>query len=704
MRSVRVSVAQRVSGERPPVQAPVQPRVDVLGHARPAPASDRSRPQRDLNDLARAIIASTGPHEKPLGGDAEAFQQTAQKLLDKGRGGTVVTAMEAAEAFVIAMSKTTQVSLATRVIESLRAPPHADDLREGAGGHATPRMVAALVTAYAKLGQPDAATSAFWSAVRVMNTPLGQGDPSPANALLNAHYQDPNRAFTLYRGLFGADKPGLYSPDQVTFNTLLKSCMHAGDAARAQDVDREMTAAGLRGDETTYVQLIKTYARAGLPEAALSVRALAAQRGFGMTLGMWSAVIQACGSTGQVDRAFSVWREMEAFGVKPRLLQYHALITACASCRQPAHALMVLQMMQAANVRRTSVTYNLALQSCRPGQQRTDVPVEALVRAAEEIAAQMRRDEFARPNLRTLTTMVSIYGEARMPERAMEAWKELRTMSWSALDTPAFHAAIAACRGAPALARKAYRTYKEARGHRNFRPKENRSLFLTAIQVLREGGLLDEALDVYRDMRAHGHPPSNAVFRELLSQCAEQILEGSIAGNGAGAAGSFLDSVERVEGGSNGNRPPAPAAHADEKACTLQGGCAVDVGANPAAEIDLHGLSIVEARAAVLCVLKAVQRRHRSGEAPVPPPLIIITGAGRHSAKSKPGKRMSVMRDSIHGMLTTELGLQVSTGGGSGRANNPGRLLIDSRDLKVWLERTSAASAALTDPVQSDEM
>lgn len=46
-------------------------------------------------------------------------------------------------------------------------------------------------------------------------------------------------------------------PDASTFNTLLKGCMRARDARRAELVAGWMEEAGLPGDETTFNTLIK---------------------------------------------------------------------------------------------------------------------------------------------------------------------------------------------------------------------------------------------------------------------------------------------------------------------------------------------------------------------------------------------------------------------------------------------------------------
>jgi hypothetical protein len=88
--------------------------------------------------------------------------------------------------------------------------------------------------------------------------------------------------------------------------------------------------------------------------------------------------------------------------------------------------------------------------------------------------------------------------------------------------------------------------------------------------------------------------------------------------------------------------------------------------------IDLHGLSTVEARAAVLCLLKRMQQLHRSGH-PLNDDLTLITGAGRHSADGVSHLREAVMQ------LLGSLQLEARPASAVAGLTNEGRVVISAQ-------------------------
>ena len=147
-------------------------------------------------------------------------------------------------------------------------------------------------------------------------------------------------------------------------------------------------------------------------------------------------------------------------------------------------------------------------------------------------------------------------------------------------------------------------------------------------------------------------------------------------------------------------------------------------------EIDLHGRSVVEARAAVLCALSMLQAAHQQGGDESPALLLgltIITGRGGNS----PGGH-GVLRAHVLHLLGEELGIQLaaaahSSGGGAaaapaseqpgsssgsmgcgdqptgGQEGNEGRVHVSREALLSWLcgraaESVPPALAALPAP------
>jgi len=123
-------------------------------------------------------------------------------------------------------------------------------------------------------------------------------------------------------------------------------------------------------------------------------------------------------------------------------------------------------------------------------------------------------------------------------------------------------------------------------------------------------------------------------------------------------------------------------------------------------EIDLHGMSKHEARAAVLCVLSMLVSEHQRG-ARHPAPLTIITGQGGHSAGRAAvlPKAVRQLLEELHiplpgspGALSDNVhsnGWYGDDRGGDGV--NPGRIVVGSEQLVMWLKARSAARPTVCD-------
>ena len=183
--------------------------------------------------------------------------------------------------------------------------------------------------------------------------------------------------------------------------------------------------------------------------------------------------------------------------------------------------------------------------------------------------------------------------------------------------------------------------------------KPNQATYRTVIAALREAGALAEALSVYQSMR-RSHPADNSEFEGLTAVAAERALTCEDA--------ALRRAVADV--------------------------CAI----TDPREVDLHGMSVLEARAAVLCVLALLQQGFRdSGD--VPHDVTLITGRGRGSAGGD-----AVLRRHVFALLR-ELHLDLpepSQPEGAGRSSssssssggsNPGRIVIPRQLIHRALTR-----------------
>lgn len=144
------------------------------------------------------------------------------------------------------------------------------------------------------------------------------------------------------------------------------------------------------------------------------------------------------------------------------------------------------------------------------------------------------------------------------------------------------------------------------------------------MRACREAGALQDAFSVYHGMRSVGLRPDNKQFQQLLAACADVVVEDA---HGGRRNASGLD----VEG------QVYPALYAT----FLQG----------PVDLDLHGLSVREARVAVLTVLRAAMHAYKPGRRGgkgrrrvVLDDFVIITGSGQHSGEQGPRLRDEILR------------------------------------------------------------
>ena len=245
----------------------------------------------------------------------------------------------------------------------------------------------------------------------------------------------------------------------------------------------------------------------------------------------------------------------------------------------------------------------------------------------------------------------------------------------------------AACTSARAAATlSACASSSLARRHPRLKP--NRALYKALIAALRANGALGHALQVYDSMRKEGHAPDNSDFQELTA---------GGSGSVRGLTGCLVQLGGRRRRPQTPGRPVVPVpphAAAAEAALSrddsaLQEQVASACNVTSCEVVDLHGMSVCEARAAVLCVLSMLQQVYRQ-RGTLTHDLTIITGRGEHS--ETPGK--PVVRGAIIRMLQAELQMRslcvdddaAAAGGARGGNANPGRVVVERETLLAWCQ------------------
>merc|ERR1719428_1712045 len=129
----------------------------------------------------------------------------------------------------------------------------------------------------------------------------------------------------------------------------------------------------------------------------------------------YTAVINACGTVGDVKKAEAWLIEMLEKGVEPNVVSFNAVIAACTKSNNGEKAMEWLEKMRACGVPPNSFSYNLAV---KPFVNRGDIKtVERLFDVAQK-KDRLPWDDFV------LASLIRVYANSRhkQPEKAEEAF------------------------------------------------------------------------------------------------------------------------------------------------------------------------------------------------------------------------------------------------------------------------------------------
>ena len=516
-------------------------------------------------------------------------------------------------------------------------------------------------------------------------------EPSEAAALLREATQSEAR-----RGAGGrtAERAGgLAKPsdankrrgvERVAFNVVAAAYARARAPRRAEDLLWLMDAAGVRPDEVTYNTIIGAYAAAARPAASAS----ASRR---RRLETFSPNGDADGMDEMIELALDTDVRFRA----------DSAATRSSASRRRADGGAAFPPSGA----RFAPDEDFARDDDVPDEE---TPVEAAFRLVRE----MRSERVGLvPSRRTWTAVLTACARAGDAARAGEAFERARAAG-SSPDRRAWTALIAAHAAAGDLKRAAdaYWRMRDA----GVAPDEATLSAALAAGPPRDGAALDAAaaMALYRDARSLDVRPNNEGFRRLVGVWVDQAFDGSLPGGSPPGASDAEEATpvaharspraSRAPAAGNDARASAPdfmlASLVDDDASERERAAAAAADDGAAVEttgdgdararrplVDVHGLSTVETRAAVLSVLQALRERRRARLA-VSGHLVIVTGSPRTRARRDGAPAEPSLRDAVKG-LARDLDLRVED-----VEQNAGRLVIRERDLLAWLDRDRAAA------------
>jgi pentatricopeptide repeat protein len=512
-------------------------------------------------------------------------------------------------------------------------------------------------------------------------------DTHAINIYLHALHTDIKLVFTRVRQLIDS---GNFHPDCSTFNILLKACMVCKDARRAElalswaqqynttigDGDNAI----IVFDEITYNSLIRVYSYSNQFEKALQVRGMMEDAKFQPTPSVWGSLLIACGNAKQLETAEVIWRDLKNIDTNAnsngdtdssssgmQSQTYTAMMTACNACHRGERALEIFEEAKTSGGVPDVRGYNLALKACEspPGRSLSkDQLFEGL-----KIFNDMK-EAAVMPDTVSYSTLIELCAQAKHGHIAKQLAQEAEELGVEA--NVVMNTSLLKALGNAGLVDDCMAVFKTMVWGPK-RTKPNAKTFRTLIQVLRNHGDLGLALEVYDGMRRAGYAPNNLQFQELTAAAAEVALR-----------------------------------RADTK---LQQQVARMCGIISCTKADLHGMSVYEARAAVLCMLSLLQTQSltppataaaavinatTTTDSKVPRPLdqdvVIITGRGQHSLDGEAKIKAAVLK-----LLRYELSIPVisyddddddddNNNNSSIRKRNAGRLVIPRQAADDWLK------------------
>lgn len=159
-------------------------------------------------------------------------------------------------------------------------------------------------------------------------------------------------------------------PDVITYNTLMNGCSATGCMIKCQQIFDDMVKAGIKPDDHTYNILAKGYVYAQEPEKAEEILSLMVDSGVQPNVVTFTTVICGwCSSTGSMDSAMRVFREMQKCGVFPNLKTFETLIWGYAEAKMPWKAEAIIKIMEDFNVLPEKGTFALIAEAWHATRQ-----------------------------------------------------------------------------------------------------------------------------------------------------------------------------------------------------------------------------------------------------------------------------------------------------------------------------------------------
>merc|ERR1719277_1867422 len=135
-----------------------------------------------------------------------------------------------------------------------------------------------------------------------------------------------------------------FSPDEVTYNTLLDGCARYGRFDRGLALLRDMEDAGVTPSNFTLTVLAKLANRSKRPDMAFELcNEVASKYNIRLNMHVYNNLVHACTAHGNLPRALEVFEQMLGERVRPDVRTYTLLLRGCISASAATEAAGLLR-------------------------------------------------------------------------------------------------------------------------------------------------------------------------------------------------------------------------------------------------------------------------------------------------------------------------------------------------------------------------
>lgn len=165
-------------------------------------------------------------------------------------------------------------------------------------------------------------------------------------------------------------------PDMITYTTLIKACVTAGQMERAKGLLVQMDEVDIEPDATTYNALIGGYAKQLKWRECKELMAEMDQRGIAPNLLSFSYTIRACVKARRIREGQRHFEQLQELGLVPNVNVYSTLMAGFASQGMLTEAQQLMSAMQMQRIRPNEYTFSSLIEAfLRAGYARSALEV-----------------------------------------------------------------------------------------------------------------------------------------------------------------------------------------------------------------------------------------------------------------------------------------------------------------------------------------